>query len=421
MENTLPVSKKIINIPRTVLDEQIQERLSKIAGVTGDYSNSQIEVKEGVVLLNGQIESQEAVEWIKEVSLKTEGVVAFINKSKIYVPEVSITATSKEISTLTSKTEEMLPYLGASLITLTIFILLAFIVTWIGRNFIFKNLTNQFAKKTMARAIAVPFIAIGLYLAFKVSGLTNLAVTVLGGTGILGLGIGFAMKGIFENILASMILSLRGQFNRGDFIEIEGVVGVIQSISGQGTTLMDYDGNNIFIPNSKFMTSIFKNFTLNPNMRVSFILGIGYEDNISHAQEIILKVLNGLDEVVLKDPPPSVAVKVLASATVNLETHFWINYSTITDKKALSVAQKMVKVALMTEGISMPDDAREIVFANSLTITKSEEKSKATLASEELRANPVAEKIKASELTNDMAGLKQQAQDLNEKLGQDDK
>ena len=41
-------------------------------------------------------------------------------------------------------------------------------------------------------------------------------------------------------------------FNKGDFIEIDGNAGIIQSISSQGTTLMDYDGNNIFIPNFKF-------------------------------------------------------------------------------------------------------------------------------------------------------------------------
>lgn len=416
MTDATVVSNKIINVPRNVLDEQIQNRLTKISKVTGNYPDSELKVEEGIVILKGEVKSEEAVEWIKEVSLKTEGVVAFINKSKTFTPEVSINATTKEISSLKDKTEEMLPYFGASLVTLSIFILLSFFMAWIGRNFFFKNLGNEFARRTLARVVAIPVFALGLYLAFRVSGLTNLAVTVLGGTGIIGLGIGFAMKGIFENILASMILSLRGQFNKGDFIQIEGVVGVIQSISSQGTTLMDYDGNNIFIPNSKFMTSIFKNFTLNPNMRVNFTLGIGYEDNISQAQEIILRVLDELDEVVLKDPPPSVAVKVLASSTVNLETHFWINYSKITDKKALSVAQKMVKVALMSEGISMPDDAREIVFANTLSISKEGE---SQMNQTKVKLN--SEKIQASELTNDIASIKQQARELDKKLTQESK
>lgn len=414
MENISEVKNKIIKVPREVLDTQIKSRLSEIAEVTGDYKESKIEVKSGVVVLTGKTQSEDSINWLKDVSLKTEGVVAFIDKSEINAPQVSIDSTSKEISSLTAKTEEMLPYITISAVTLTVFILLTFLVTWIGRNIIFKNYTNVFARKTLARVIAIPFFAIGLYITFKVSGLTNLAVTVIGGTGLVGLAIGFAMKGFFENFFASMILSLRGQFNKGDFIGIEGEVGVIQSISSQGTTLMDLDGNNIFIPNSKFMTSIFKNYTLNPNMRVNFVLGIGYEDNISQAQDIILKALNDLDEVVLKDPAPSVAVKVLASATVNLEVHFWINYSTISNTKALSVAQKMVKVALMTAGISMPDDAREIVFANSLTIDKGDSGNKLEKPSQRLEQEK--ETIGSEELTNDIASIKKQASDLDEQL-----
>lgn len=418
-EETTLKNETLIKVPRDLLDTQIQARLSKITKVTGDFENSTIEVKEGVVFLKGRVKDEESIEWIKEISLRTEGVVAFMNKGEIAAPEVSIDSTSKEFSILTQKTEEILPYLTISIITLSIFIVLTFLVTWFGRNVLFKNYKNYFARKTLARVVAIPFFALGLYLTFKVSGLTNLAVTVIGGTGLVGLAIGFAMKGFFENFFSSMILSLRGQFNKGDFIGIEGEVGVIQSISSQGTTLMDLDGNNIFIPSSKFMNSIFKNYTLNPNMRVSFVLGIGYEDNISKAQDIILNELSKLSEVVLKDPAPSVTVKVLASATVNLETHFWINYKSISDKKALSVVQKMVKVALMSEGISMPDDAREIVFANTLSISKEEGVAQVSKSSQESLPEAGSENIDSSELTNDIAEIQQQASELDQKLKDD--
>lgn len=409
-------SNKLIKVPRDVLDTQIKERLEKIANATGDFQKNTIEVKEGVVFLRGISVDDTSVEWIKDVSLRTEGVVAFMDKSEISVPEVSIDSTSKEFTSIKEKTEGLLPYLAISGITLSVFILLTFAVTWFGRNILFRNYDNYFARKTLARVVAIPFFALGLYLTFKVSGLTNLAVTVIGGTGLVGLAIGFAMKGVFENFFSSMILSLRGQFNKGDFIGIEGEVGVIQSISSQGTTIMDLDGNNIFVPNSKFMTSIFKNYTLNPNMRVSFVLGIGYEDNISKAQDIILRELDRLSEVVLKDPAPSVSVKVLASATVNLETHFWINYKSISDKKALSVVQKMVKVALMSEGISMPDDAREIVFANSLSINKDDSVAKSENEMHDNTRIVQQENIDHSELTNDIAEIEQQALELDQKL-----
>lgn len=384
--------------------------------VTESYPSAVVKVKEGVVLVSGKVDSDEALTWLKDLSLKTEGVVAFVSKSEIAAPELAnLDVTSKEIDSIQAKAQSMLPYIGSSGIIIGITILLAILINWLGRNVFFKKITNYFAKKTLARIITIPIFTLGLYLAFKVSGLTNLAVTVLGGTGLIGLGLGFAMKGFFENFFSSMVLSLRGQFNKGDFIEIEGFVGVIQSISTQGTILMDYDGNNIFIPNSKFMSSIFKNYTLNPQMRLCFIVGIGYDDNISKAQDVILKTLKNLNEIVLTEPTPTVCVKALASATVNLQVHFWIKYGSISDIKALSVVQKMVKQALMEAQISMPDDAREIVFASPLTISREEIKPKSKSKDQEVPS----EDIDASELINDMDIIKKQAIDLEAKLNDD--
>ncbi len=111
-------------------------------------------------------------------------------------------------------------------------------------------------------------------------------------------------------------------------------------------------------------------------MRVQFQIGIGYEDSIELAQQIIAKVLEEKDRIVLSDPAPVIAVKELASATVNMKVYFWINYSEVSDIKALSIVQASVKESFIAEGISMPDDAREVIFAGPLEIQKTDGKQK---------------------------------------------
>lgn len=411
-------SSRILISPK-VSDAKIQDRLNEIAEVSGWFQEAQIQVKNGVVILSGQVSSAEHLEWLKEISFKTEGVTAFINKSEMALEGSTISATTREFQAIQQKAEGALPYMVSSVIILFVTIVLAFFMSWFAQKVVFKRIDNFFLKKTLARVFTIPFIAIGLYLAFKVSGLTQLAITVLGGTGLIGLGLGFALKNIFENYFSSMVLSLRRQFNKGDLIEIDGHKGVIQSVTTQGTTLMDYDGNNILIPNSLFFSNIVKNYTLNPNMRLSFIAGIGYDDNILDAQAVILKTLINLDNVVLKKPEPTIAVDKLAAATVNIRVYFWIDYSSISDVKALSVVQKKVKEALLNAGISLPDDAREIVFISPLEIHRSHsDQTKTTTISPEAVASVDSEMKKQIEqnVTNELTNIKEQAQALEKEL-----
>ncbi len=71
----------------------------------------------------------------------------------------------------------------------------------------------------------MPVALLGLYLVLKVSGMTRLAMTVLGGTGLVGLVIGFAFRDIAENFLASILLSVQNPFRYGDLIEVAGYLG----------------------------------------------------------------------------------------------------------------------------------------------------------------------------------------------------
>ena len=76
----------------------------------------------------------------------------------------------------------------------------------------------------------------GVYLVLQVSGLTRLAVTVLGGTGLAGIVIGFAFRDIAENFLASILLGMRQPFRSDDMIEVAGFRDVERILLSGGIT-----------------------------------------------------------------------------------------------------------------------------------------------------------------------------------------
>ena len=213
----------------------------------------------------------------------------------------------------------------------------------------------------------MPVALLGIYLALRISNLTNLAATVLGGTGLIGLVVGIAFRDIAENFLASVLISVKCPFSMGDLIQVEGHKGLVRGVSTRGTTLMTLEGNHVQIPNSVVYKSVIQNFTANPNIRLDFLVGVDYGDSIAEAQQTILETVRG-HQAVLAQPEPLVLVQELASSTVNLQILFWINGETHSLLKVRSAVIRQVKRSLDESGFTLPDESREVIFPKGVPV-----------------------------------------------------
>jgi small-conductance mechanosensitive channel len=237
-----------------------------------------------------------------------------------------------------------------------------------ARVFLRPRVRARLLRNVIARAAGALVFLSGFYVILRVAGLTQLALTVVGGTGLVGLAVGIAFRDITENVLASIFLSLQRPFETGDLVEVSGVTGYVQQLNVRTTILMALDGNLVQIPNASVYKSNLRNFTTNSNRRESFDVGIGYDDSITAAQEIARKVL-AEHAAVLNDPAPSVLVDSLGRATINLRVYFWLNGHEHSWLKVRSSVIRLVKIAFQKHGISMPDEAREVVFPQGVPVT----------------------------------------------------
>lgn len=141
---------------------------------------------------------------------------------------------------------------------------------------------------------------------------------MLGGTGLVGIVLGLAFREIAENSLASILLSARNPFRTGDWIEIGGYQGIVQNLNMRTTILLTLDGNHVQIPNSLVFKSVVTNFSSNVNRRAEFLVGIGYDDSIVKAQDVIMEALRS-HAAVLEVPEPAAIVDELGPSTVNIK------------------------------------------------------------------------------------------------------
>jgi len=364
----LQSTDKEVDVETVTDDGRIERRLREIIATTGRFGNVAIEVRNGVASLSGEVAEAPDLKWLTNLAGNTEGVVAVMNRVKVReTPIWDLRPALLELEEMWRGFVRSLPRIAAGFLVLLLVALFAGRLTRPLSRPIERRFQSELLQTVVTKSVLVVLWLIGIYLFLRVSGLTQIAFTVVGGTGVLGLVLGFAFRDIAENFLASILISLQRPFRYGDTIQVDGHTGVVQRVTPRGTVLMDFEGNYIQIANSQVYKSTIKNFTANPKVRQDFVVGVGYDASVSRAQEVALATVAG-HSAVLDDPKPIVLVEQLASATVNLRVYFWVDGSVHSTVKVRSALMRMVLGALAEEGISMPDDAREVIFPDGVPV-----------------------------------------------------
>lgn len=343
-------------------DTQIADRLRRILTASEWFTPLTVSVREGIVFLDGQTETDERRDWAQQLASRTQDVVAVVNRIEVQrVISWDLTPTWRELERLVERVQWFVPLTVVSLVILLIFWLASRGVASLARSTLKQRLSSPLLLDIAARVLALPVILIGIYLVLQLAGLTRLAITVLGGTGIVGIVLGLAFRDIAENSLASILLSMRNPFRSGDWIQIGEYQGIVQNLNMRTTILMTLDGNHVQIPNSLVYKSVISNYSTNSGRRAEFIVGIGYANSIVNVQELIIQSLNA-HPAVLHDPEPAAIVDELGPSTVNIKVHFWIDGKTHSIFSVRSSVMRQIKRVLQDAGVSTPAPAHAIVF-----------------------------------------------------------
>ena len=358
-----------IDVNPVARDDEIRERLQSVLEATGWFTNPEVSVKEGVVFLKASTETDELKAWAGDLARNTQDVVAVANRIKVLQPSIwDFRPAMAGLLELWRDLVGSLPFLFFGLIVLGLSVVAGIFVTRVARSLLHSRIQANLLRNVVARSLGAIVFLLGTYIVLRVSGLTQLALTVVGGTGLIGLAVGIAFRDITENFLASVFLSMQKPFETGDLVEITGVTGYVQQLNVRTTILMTMDGNMVQIPNASVYKANLCNYTTNANRRADIVVGIGYDDSITEAQEIARQVLEE-HPAVLNDPEPSVLAESMGATTINLRVYFWLDGHQYSWLKVRSSVIRLIKVAFQKHGISMPDESREVVFPHGVPVT----------------------------------------------------
>lgn len=169
--------------------------------------------------------------------------------------------------------------------------------------------------------------------------------------GAATLAVGLALQGSFSNIGAAVLIIIFRPFKVGDFVEAGGASGTVEDINLFSTIIAPVDNRTIIVPNSKIIGGNITNYSMKKNRRVDHVFGIGYDDDLKLAKELLMDMMIN-DKRVLQEPAPFVAVSELGDSSVNFITRAWVDGS---DYWAVYFEQiEKVKLLFDEKGISIP-------------------------------------------------------------------
>ena len=210
-------------------------------------------------------------------------------------------------------------------------ILLAVVLAVIGRYAI--KFVNKLVARMLERRNVEPTVQSFLKSFVNISLITLLIITVVGTLGVnttslaallasAGLAVGMALSGNLQNLAGGIILLFLKPFKVGDFIEAQGVSGIVKAIQIFHTILTTTDNKELFIPNGALSSGNITNYTKNDLRRVDFTISVEYGTNTQKVKEVTLALI-AQDERIKQDPAPFIAVKELADSSVDFVLRVW--------------------------------------------------------------------------------------------------
>lgn len=210
-------------------------------------------------------------------------------------------------------------------------LLLAVVVAVVGRYAI--KFINKVVAGMLERRNVEPTVQSFLKSFVNILLVTLLIITVVGTLGVnttslaallasAGLAVGMALSGNLQNLAGGLILLFFKPFKVGDFIEAQGVSGIVKAIQTFHTILTTTDNKELFIPNGPLSSGNVTNYTKNALRRVDFTVSVEYGTDVQKVKEVTLNLLK-TDDRILQKPAPFIALKELASSSVDFTVRVW--------------------------------------------------------------------------------------------------
>jgi small-conductance mechanosensitive channel len=376
-ESSVPVSDPVptVNVNRVTADEAIQSRISRILNASRSFTEVEVQVDEGLVFLEGVANQPTDVEWATSVSRRVEDVVAVINNMTVQeVVTLDVDKSSMHVrDSLRALWRDFLERLPLILVGVVILLL-----TWC-----IEKLANAVVRRSVARARLRPslgdlMVQLSTFFTWLIGVMVAAIVVFPGMTpaklltvlGLSSVALGFAFKDIFENFFAGILILWRFPFDKGDFVECNGLCGKVEDITIRMSLIRQVDGQLVVIPNAMLFKNPVNVITSQSLRRTTVICGVAYSEDVDQSRTVIEGAVRDCPTVA-DSKPVEIFAQEFADSSINFEVTWWTGSTPLEIRRSRDEVVAAVKRALDEAGIEIPFPYRTLTFKESLPLSGS--------------------------------------------------
>ncbi|NKB18961.1 MAG: mechanosensitive ion channel [Alphaproteobacteria bacterium] len=252
-------------------------------------------------------------------------------------------------------------------------LLFGFVLFWIGRlssatgkRVIRAQETLELGtREVIAKLFEIALFVLIFLLLLNVMGVDLTALAVFGGA--LGVGLGFGLQQIASNFISGIIILLDRSLTIGDYIQLEdGRKGTLRELNMRSATLETFDGKDIMVPNEKFITTTFTNWTHNNKLqRYPINFEVAYKTDLEKMFPIIREVVAGHPQVLSGDDlaielRPDAEIAKFGESGIEILVEFWMEGVDDGPNRVGADLLLMIWTALKANGIQIPFPQREV-------------------------------------------------------------
>ena len=220
---------------------------------------------------------------------------------------------------------------------------------------------------TISMLIRYTIIIIGVLVAFAIVNIDFTTLKVL--IGALGVGIGFGLREIVNNLISGFILLSDKTIVHNDLIEVNGLLGKVETVGIRTTVIKTFNNVEVIVPNTNLVNNELINYThSDPIIRIDVPIGVSYKSDPFKVREVLIKNLYEIEDV-LKNPEINLYFTNFGESSLDFQVSVWTDNAL---KK--KVIESDVRYAIWK---SLKENNIEIPFPQ-LDVHMKEEKTKDT-------------------------------------------
>ena len=177
--------------------------------------------------------------------------------------------------------------------------------------------------RPMQMTIGIAMVGVSFIAILGIWGWTTAFTGLLAGAGFAGIVIGLAAADTIGDIIAGFLIFYNHPFDLGDWVEIDGVQGIVEDVALGATTILTFDNEKVTIPNRLVEGNKIKNFSHARKLRTRIPVGVEYGTHLGTALKTLVDVGRSHPDV-MANPEPQAVSAGFGASSVDLELRVWV-------------------------------------------------------------------------------------------------